>query len=173
MQAFSHPRVLFALAFTGCGLLLGVAFYLQYGLGLQPCPLCYVQRAIVIAFALVCLVATVHNPKATARKLYALLMTLIAGSGIAAAGRQIWLQQLPKDQLPACLPSLEFMLEAFPLQEVISKMLYGSSDCAEVSWTLFGFSIAELSIIGFVCMLLWSLMLLLRRFPRKFIFKPE
>jgi len=171
MQLFSQSRTLFALAFIGCVLLMGVAFFLQYFIGLEPCPLCYVQRVIVIAFGVVSLLAALHNPSTTGRKIYAFMMVLIAGSGIAAAGRQIWLQQLPKDQLPACLPSLEFMLEAFPLQEVIGKMLHGSSDCAEVNWTFFGFSIAELSILGFIMMLLWSLLLLFKRFRAKSIFK--
>lgn len=171
MQLFSQSRTLFGLGFLGCLLLMGVAFYLQYFMGLEPCPLCYVQRVIVIAFGVISLLAALHNPAAIGRKVYAFLLVLIAGSGIAAAGRQIWLQQLPKDQLPACLPSLEFMLEAFPLQEVIAKMLHGSSDCAEVTWTFFGFSIAELSMLGFIMMLLWSLMLLLKRFTRKSIFR--
>lgn len=171
MQLFSQSRTLFGLGFLGCLLLMGVAFYLQYFMGLEPCPLCYVQRAIVITFGVISLLAALHNPAKVGRKVYAFLLVLIAGSGIAAAGRQIWLQQLPKDQLPACLPSLEFMLEAFPLQEVIGKMLYGSSDCAEVNWTFFGFSIAELSMLGFIMMLLWSLMLLLRRFTRKSMFR--
>ncbi len=171
MQLFSNSRAMFALALLGCSALLAVAFYLQYVQGQQPCPLCYVQRVEVMLFAAISLLATLHNPDYKGRKVYASLMTLTAMAGMATAGRQIWLQYLPKDQLPACLPSLEFMLEVLPLQEVIMKMLYGSSDCAEVSWTLLGLSIAELSMLGFIGMLIWSLLLLLRRFPRKSIFR--
>lgn len=160
---FLQPRLMFLLAFAGCTLMMLVAFYLQHGLGLEPCPLCYVQRGEVMLFGLIALLATLHNPAGFGRRVYAGLMLLVAAAGIATAGRQIWLQHLPKDQLPECLPPLEFMLEAFPLRDVLVKMLYGSADCAEVVWTLFGLNIAEMSMIGFVLMLLWSLWLLLRR----------
>lgn len=171
MRLFSNARAMFGLALLGCGVLLAVALYLQYGLGQQPCPLCYVQRLEVMLFALICLLATLHNPAHKGRKVYAWLLLLTALAGIATAGRQIWLQHLPKDQLPACLPPLDFMLEALPLQEVIMKMLHGSSDCAEIGWTFLGLNIAQMSMISFLGMLVWSLILLLRRFPCDTIFK--
>lgn len=160
---FLQPRLMFFLAFAGCSLLMLVALYLQHGLGLEPCPLCYVQRAEVMLFGSIALLAFLHNPKGIGRRIYAGLLLLTAAGGIATAGRQLWLQHLPKDQLPECLPPLEFMLEAFPLKDVIMKMLYGSSDCAERGWTLLGLNIAEMSMISFILMLLWSLWLLLRR----------
>lgn len=158
-----QPRLMFLLAFAGCSLLMLTALYLQHGLGLEPCPLCYVQRVEVMLFGAIALLAFLHNPKTIGRRIYAGLMLLTAAAGIATAGRQLWLQHLPKDQLPECLPPLDFMLEVFPLKEVIMKMLYGSSDCAERGWTLFGLNIAEMSMISFILMLLWSLWLLLRR----------
>lgn len=156
-------RLLFFLPFAGCSLLILVALYLQHVLGQEPCPLCYVQRAEVMLFGAIALLATLHNPKVVGRRIYAGLLLLVAAAGIATAGRQIWLQHLPKEQLPDCLPPLEFMLEAFPLKDVIVKMLYGSSDCAERGWSLFGLNIAEMIMISFVLMLLWSLWLLLRK----------
>ena len=171
MKLLSNPRAMFGAALLGCAAIMGAAFYFQYVLEQQPCPLCYVQRLEVMLYGFICLIAFLHNPDQKGRKVYALLLMLTALTGIATAGRQIWLQHLPKDQLPACLPSLEFMLEAFPLQDVIVKMLYGSSDCAEVGWTFLGLNIAEMSMLGFIAMLLWSLILLLRRFARKSIFR--
>lgn len=156
-------RHMFLLPFVGCCLIIMIALYMQYVLGQEPCPLCYVQRAEVMLFGVVALLGTLHNPRAVGRRIYAGLMALIAAAGIATAGRQIWLQHQPKDELPECLPPLEFMLEAFPLKDVITKMLYGSSDCAERGWSLFGLNIAEMSMISFVLMLLWSLWLLLRK----------
>ena len=95
--------------------------------------------------------------------MYAALALLMAGAGAGVAGRQIWLQQVPADELPACLPSLDYMLEALPFQEVISLMMHGSADCAKVTWTLFGISIPEWSLLAFIGMILFSLYLLLRR----------
>jgi disulfide bond formation protein DsbB len=91
------------------------------------------------------------------------LALLFAGAGAATAGRQIWLQGIPADQLPACLPSLDYMMEALPFQEIVRLVLHGSADCAEVNWTLFGMSIPEWSLLGFVAMLAFALLQLLRR----------
>lgn len=156
-------RLLFLLAFLGCAAIIGFALYLEHSVGLVPCPLCHVQRFAVLLFAVVCLLATVHNPARLGQRIYGLLAMLAAGFGIATAGRQIWLQGLPEDQLPACLPPFEFMLEAFPLQEIISKMLHGTADCAEVNWTLLGLNIAELSMLSFIAMLIFSLFVVLRK----------
>lgn len=156
-------RLLFLLAFLGCTGLIVVALYLEHIVGLAPCPLCHVQRFAVVLFGLICLLATVHNPGIVGHRIYAVMAMLAAGFGIATAGRQIWLQGLPEDQLPACLPPLEFMLEAFPLQEIITKMLQGTADCAEVNWTLLGLNLAELSMISFISMLLFAVFIVLRK----------
>lgn len=159
-------RQLFLLAFLGCTALMAFALYLEHVVGLDPCPLCHVQRFAVVLFGLICLLATLHNPAAIGRRIYAFLAMLAAAFGIATAGRQIWLQGLPEDQLPACLPPMEFMLEAFPLQDIISKMLHGTADCAAIDWTLLGLNIAQLSMISFVMMLVFSVFLLLRKDQR-------
>jgi disulfide bond formation protein DsbB len=159
----ASPRALFLLAFVGCLVLMGAALYLEHVVGLEPCPLCVLQRICVIAFALVCLIAALHGPGRTGRRLYAVLALLFAGAGAATAGRQIWLQGVPADQLPACLPSLDYMMEALPFQEIVRLVLHGSADCAEVNWTLFGMSIPEWSLLGFVAMLAFALLQLLRR----------
>lgn len=156
-------RLLFSLAFLGCAGVIAIALYLEHVVGLVPCPLCYVQRVAVILFGVVCLLAALHNPARLGQRIYAALSALAAGLGIAAAGRQIWLQGLPEDQLPACLPSLDYMLEAFPLQDIISKMLHGTADCAEVTWTLLGFNLAEFSLLSFIIMLLFSVFITLRK----------
>lgn len=159
-------RLLFSLAFLGCAGIISVALYLEHIVGLMPCPLCYVQRVAVILFGITCLLAALHNPPRLGQRIYAALSALATGLGIAAAGRQIWLQGLPEDQLPACLPSLEYMLEAFPIQDIISKMLHGTADCAEVNWTLLGFNLAEFSLLSFIMMLVFSLFIMLRKAAR-------
>ncbi|MDY0205580.1 MAG: disulfide bond formation protein B [Pseudomonas sp.] len=156
-------RTLFLLAFLGCLGMIAAALYLEHIVGLEPCPLCHVQRLALLLFAVVCLVATLHNPARLGQRIYALFAMLAAALGIATAGRQIWLQGLPEDQLPSCLPPMEFMLEAFPLQEIISKMLHGTADCAAIDWTLLGLNIAQLSMISFIAMCTLCLFILLRK----------
>ena len=159
----ASPRSHFLLAFLGCLALLGGALYLEHGVGLEPCPLCIVQRIFVILFGLVCLLATLHGPAALGRRIYAGLALFAAAGGAATAGRQVWLQNIPPDQLPSCLPSLEYMIEALPFQEIVRQVLHGTADCAEVGWTLFGMSLPEWSLLAFVAMILFALFQLLRR----------
>src|SRR5205823_5016380 len=100
--ALPPRRIAYLLAFIVCVALMGWAFWLQYHEGLEPCPLCTFQRVAVSAAGIVFLIAFLHNPGRTGAFAYALLITLFAGAGAVFAGRQIWLQSLPKDQVPAC-----------------------------------------------------------------------
>ena len=81
---------------------------------------------------------------------YGGLLFVAAGIGMGIAGRHVWLQHLPKDQVPACGPDLDFMLRQFPLSETLQKVLSGSGECAETGWTFFGLSIAGWSLLWFV-----------------------
>lgn len=159
----ASPRLMFLLAFIASLLIMAGALYLEHVVGLAPCPLCIVQRVAVIAFGLVCLLAALHGPARLGRRIYAALALLSAAGGAAMAGRQIWLQGVPPDELPACLPSLDYMLEALPFLETLRLLLHGTADCAEITWTLFGMSIAEWSLLAFIGMLLFALYQLLRR----------
>jgi len=162
-MALANPRSLFLLAFLGCLALMGGALYLEHAVDLEPCPMCIVQRVFVILFALVCLVAAIHGPQRLGQRIYAGLALLFAAGGAGTAARQVWLQSVPADQLEACLPSLEFMMQALPMQDIVRLVFQGSADCAEVKWTLFGMSIPEWSLLGFIGMIAFSLLQLLRR----------
>ena len=120
--------------------MMGFALYAQHVLMLDPCPLCVFQRIAVIALGIVFLVAFIHRSASWGRYVYALLF-LIAGSfGAAVAARHVWIQSLPADQVPACGPSLDYMLDTFPLAEVLKKVFVGSGECAEVVWQFLGLS---------------------------------
>ncbi|AOE88077.1 disulfide bond formation protein B [Pseudomonas sp. TCU-HL1] len=159
----ARPRSLFLLAFLACVAVMGGALYLEHALGLEPCPLCIVQRIFIIGFGIICLIAALHGPERTGHRVYAVLALLFAAGGAASAGRQVWLQSVPADQLPACLPSLDYMMEALPFQDIVKLMLHGTADCAEVTWTLLGMSIPEWSLLAFAGCILFSLYQLLRR----------
>ncbi|MGA6103611.1 disulfide bond formation protein B [Pseudomonas solani] len=162
-MTLASPRSLFFAAFLACVAVMGGALYLEHAMGLEPCPLCIVQRIFIILFGVVCLIAALHALQARGRRVYSGLALLFAAGGAATAGRQVWLQGVPADQLPACLPSLEYMMDALPFQEIIKLMLHGTADCAEVTWTLFGMSIPEWSLLAFAGCILFSLYQMLRR----------
>jgi disulfide bond formation protein DsbB len=136
-------RLFNSLGVVAVVVLMVTAYYMQYIMGLQPCPLCMLQRFILVLIGLVLLVAAVHNPGSRGAGIYAALTVFFSIAGLAAAGRHVWLQHLPADEVPACAPSWDYLIDAFPLKEVVRTMLHGSGDCAEVSWTFLGLSIPE------------------------------
>lgn len=138
-------------------------FYFQLNQGLDPCPLCLLQRVCLAGVAFFCLLGLVLRPKKVWSKLIAFGVVLMSALGLGIAGRQVWLQHLPADQVPECGPDLAFMLDAFPLMEVLDTVLRGSGSCAEVQWTLLGLSMPEWMVVIFLIMLLISLKLLFGR----------
>lgn len=137
------------------------ALYLQHGQGLEPCPLCIFERVSVIAVGIIALLATVHNPLIWGRRVYALLMLLAAIAGAIVAGRHVWLQHLPPEQVPACGPGLDYWLAALPLQDVLRQVFHGSGECAKIDWLLFGLSLPSYVLIlsvGFAGVSVWQLL---------------
>ncbi len=146
-------RIAYFLAFAVCAALMAFAFYLQYVEGLEPCPLCQLQRACVIGMGLVFLVAGYHNPGRTGATFYALLQLVIGGAGVALATRHVWLQSLPKDQVPSCGMGLNYMLENLPFIDVLKKVFEGSGECAEKAWEFLNLSIAGWTLVFFIAMI--------------------
>ncbi len=143
------PRIVFLLTAFACASLLGYGYYLQFVEGLEPCPMCIAQRICYFVIAIVSLAGAAHGPKLRAVYVYASLTVFSAMVGAAVAGRQVWLQHLPPDLVPECGPGLAFMLEVYPLAEVIQKAFIGTGECAQVAWTFLGFSIAAWSLVCF------------------------
>ena len=143
-------RIAFFLGFVVCAMLLGWAYYLQYVEGLDPCPLCMFQRVVVLVIGIIFLVGTFHEPGRVGAWLYALLLLIAAGIGAALATRQVWLQSLPKDQVPACGMGLSYMLDTMPFLDAIRRVLEGSGECADKAWVLLGLSIAGWTLSFFV-----------------------
>ena len=150
-------------AAIACAALLSYGYYLQYVKGLEPCPLCLVQRLFFYAVMIIFLVAAVHAPGKIGARIYGGLLLLFAAGGAATAGRQVWLQHLPADQVPQCGPDLYFMLENFPLSSTLQKLIRGTGECAKVDWTFLGLSIAGWSFVWFAIFILLAAWLLLRR----------
>lgn len=145
----------------GSGALLAIAyFYFQLKLGLPPCPLCMFQRACLVGVAFFCLLGLVFRPKKIGSKFLALGGLVSSAAGLAIAGRQVWLQNLPADKVPECGPDLDFMLEAFPLMQTIKTVLSGSGECAEIQWQWLGLSMPAWMILVFAVMVLICLKLL-------------
>jgi disulfide bond formation protein DsbB len=161
MQALNvHQRRLFAAGVVFCLALIATALYFQHVMGLEPCPLCIFQRIFVAALGVVMLMAAIHNPGNLGRRVYGGLILVVSALGAGVAGRQVWLQSLPADQVPACGPGLEYILETFPLMDALKLVFEGSGECAEIQWTFLGLSIPGWTLIMFTALAVFGLLLL-------------
>lgn len=151
------PRLLFFLGFLACLALLGYALYADHVLGLEPCPLCIVQRLFFILMGAVFLLATLHRAGRFVRGLYGVLGFVFATGGALTAGRHVYLQSLPPDQVPECGPGLAYMLEAFPLRKVVEMVFTGSGECAKVDWSFLGLSMPAWTFVWYVLLGLLAL----------------
>lgn len=123
---------------AACAALLAYAYYAQYAMHLEPCPLCIFQRVGIFALGVIFALAALHDPGVVGRRVYAVLLDLAAMATIGVAARQLYIQSLPPDAVPACGASLDFLLKVFPLNEVLVKVLTGSGECAKVDWRFLG-----------------------------------
>lgn len=158
MKQFDLPfRLRFLLGFLACAGAMGFALYLEHGRGLEPCALCVLQRIAMIAAGAVFLVAAVHNPGRLGRYAYSLLTVAVTGVGAAIAGRHVWLQSLPADQVPACGPPLEHLLKVMPWSDALTFVLTGEGSCAAVVGEWLGISLPAWTLAGFVLLASWAI----------------
>lgn len=137
------------------GGLLCIGLIMEHAMGLSPCPLCMMQRIWLALVGLTAYASLAHSPRWGIYPLVGCVFAII-GSGFSL--RQIWLQNLPKDQVPSCGPDLAYMIESFPLSDLLAAMTSGTGDCAEISWSLLGLSIPAWLFAGFVVLLFGCVM---------------
>ncbi|UVJ44194.1 disulfide bond formation protein B [Pseudomonas sp. LS1212] len=164
----ARSRSLFFLAFMASLLVMGGVLYLEFGVGLQPCPLCLVQRFFLVAFGAVCLAAFIHAPGRAGQHVYWGLAVTCALLGALAASRQVWLQSGTQAPQASCQPPLGQMLRSMPFNEVAETLLLGTPDCVRIKWTLLQMSLAEWSLLAFAGMAVFALIQLLYRYRQAF-----
>jgi disulfide bond formation protein DsbB len=166
-RAMLRPtRAAFAGIFIACaGLVAGAIFYLQEYLGLDPCPMCILQRYAFFAIGIVALVAAIHDPRGAALKAYAGLVILFALAGGAVAVRHSYLQHFPPLR-ETCGTDLDFLLDTFSLSEAFPKIFAGTGSCSKVDWKLIGLSIPEWALVWYLIFALVVAWLAFFRKPR-------
>lgn len=135
------------------------SLYFQYGLGLQPCPLCLMQR-----FCVFLLLALLSGSIGTLRKarIFSFIQVVVSLAGLFFSLRQLWLQSLPAGKVPACMPGLDIMIHYFPWQTVARALFWGAGDCAEKTWSMLGISMPGWSAMYFLFMAVMSIILFMR-----------
>jgi protein dithiol:quinone oxidoreductase len=156
--SFRQVMLLIALA---CAAMLVFGYYLQHVVGLEPCPMCVVQR---YALFLIAVEAIITPARAINRSNLMhiggsalLIITALVGAFVAA--RQSWLQWYPPE-IASCGRDIYGMIETFPLQKVLPMIFKGSGDCTKIDWTFLGGSIANWSFVcfcGFAGVAMWNL----------------
>jgi disulfide bond formation protein DsbB len=145
---FPSYRTFTLLAALAAVMLLLVAYYLECVLSILPCSLCILQRGVYILLVIAFLLAAWQGVRRSLP--YGLLTLFISALGIFLAGRQVWLQSLPKAPAEVCLPGFSYMVSHLPLSTAFKLMLLGSDNCGVVTWRLLGWSIAQWSLLCFV-----------------------
>jgi protein dithiol:quinone oxidoreductase len=121
-----------------CAGLLAYSWYTQGVLRVEPCPLCIFQRIGVAACGTLFLMAWLHSPNGWGARAYGVMIAGAAVLTMAIAARHVWIQHLPEGEVPVCGATLNYMLDVFPLSDVIRKVLTGSGECHVVNWSLLG-----------------------------------
>jgi len=147
-------------AVASLGMLAFGILYLQNHLGLEPCPMCIVQRYALIGVMVWCgLGASAKAPRRSVWMSWLVLLT--AGFGAFVAARQTWLQWYPPEVV-SCGRDFYGMIENFPLQRAVPMIFKGSGDCTKIDWTFLGGSIANWSFLVFTGIFVLMLVLCLR-----------
>ena len=155
-----HPRRIWLFILLTCVGLLSFGMYLQHVVGLVPCPMCIVQRYVMVLMALVAVLGAGLPGRKTALIAGSWLVVL-GGGGAYVAARQTWLQWYPPEVV-SCGRDFYGMIETFPLQRAIPMIFKGGGDCSKVDWTFLGGSIANWSFVAFVGLALLALATVVR-----------
>jgi len=129
----------------------------QYGLGLEPCPLCILQRVAVMVAGALFLVAALHDSAERGARVYGALIDLAALAGILVAARHMWIMAQPPGSVAECGASLDYMMDVLPLHEVLAKVLSGSGECAKLDWQFAGLNMPTWVLIALVGLGTWGL----------------
>ena len=138
MDLLQETRIVLTLILLLCMSLLATAFYMEYQLGLEPCPMCIVQRIAVALAGLAALIGILHNKL---KKFYLGLTAFFSAAGSLSAIRHLYLQSLPPDRVPSCGPDLNYLLENNFVSDALIQLFIGDGNCTEVMWSLMGISI--------------------------------
>lgn len=161
---FGAPRRALALICLACVAMLAFGMYLQHVVGLEPCPMCVVQRYALILVAVFAAIGAASGGRVV--RFVAMLLALVAAIGGAyTAASQSWLQWYPPEVV-TCGRDIYGMIETFPLQRALPMIFRGAGDCSQIDWTFLGLSIANWSFIAFTVFSVLLLVLLSRAFRR-------
>ncbi|WP_158529635.1 disulfide bond formation protein B [Parvibium lacunae] len=150
IAAVFTARRLAALASFICVALLATGYALQYGWGLQPCPLCVVQRGVLYVLAISFAVTAYWANGQRRLGLVSIWLALVSLVGLGLASRHIWIQKHPELAIPSCFGSLGDMFAELPLLRFAQNLLNGTVECSKIDWTFVGLTIPQWTWLWFL-----------------------
>jgi len=156
------PRFLLFGISAFCAAAIASALYMQHVLMMEPCALCITQRIFMIAVGVFAFIGGLLTSKPIALKVSSAVAVIAACIGASVAGRHVWIQNLPEDQVPECGPGLAYMFETRPFFDALSVLLSGDGHCADVHFSFLGLTIPGWTLVAFVGMALTLIYVLIR-----------
>jgi disulfide bond formation protein DsbB len=147
----SVPRLFGAILFLVIAAL-GTGYYIQHGLGVEPCPLCIVQRLAFVAVGIAALLGLVLAARRMASMVVAAITSLLAMAGAGVATWHLWIKANPPESF-SCGRPFAWMIENMPLTDVLPKLFKGEADCLQDTWTLLGLGIPHWSLLLFLVLM--------------------
>jgi disulfide bond formation protein DsbB len=140
--------------------LVALALYLQKAYNLEPCPLCIFQRIAFMVLGVFFLIATIHHPPVIGRKIHGGLQFIAAAVGAGIAARHVWIQANPDKVFSECGAGFDYIYETLPFREFLNWVFKGTGECSAIDWTFLGLTIPQLSLIAFVGLAVYSIVLI-------------
>jgi protein dithiol:quinone oxidoreductase len=161
-RVFASPARVALLLGIACAGLVGASFFVQHVLGIEPCPLCIIQRFTYVALTPVFLAAAMMGTRIRAQRALFWAAAVLVVGGLGVAGYQTYLQLFPEPLQTRCSASLSYMLDTMALTDVLARLLHATGDCSDTSFRILGFTLAQASLLIFLSFAL-ALAALLRR----------
>ena len=150
------PRSWHSFLFVCAAALMAYAKYSEAFLDLVPCPLCMTQQVAFILVVITSLIAIIHNPVKLGVTVYSGLCLFFSVVGASVATRQVYIENLPPDQMPSCGPPLEYIIDALPMSDVLHSMFVGGGSCGVIQWEFLGITMAGYAFLWFSLLVLVS-----------------
>lgn len=147
-----------------CAGLVGASYFVQHVVGIEPCPLCIIQRFTYLGLMPVFFLAAMAPAHGRTQRALLWTAAMLALGGLGIAGYQTYLQLFPAPLVAQCSASLSYMLDSMAVTEVLAKLLHAGGDCSDTSFKVLGLTLAQASLLMFLSLSL-SLAMLLRRRP--------
>lgn len=110
-----------------------ITLLLQYGFGLEPCPLCILQRITLFAVGGVALLGLLCAERPKLGGAVFVLLGATSIFGLMVSMRHIYIQAVPSSTAASCGPSVGYLMDTLPAWAVLVEVLGGTGECSDVS----------------------------------------